>query len=200
VPCAPAVDRLPNLLGDLEPDLTTGLALPNGRTVDRITMSRYVLTLRLTTSQPRSLSSIATLKSARSRVRPASCRLRPNDPDVLRLQRWLRPDQLALVQGLRGAVTALVSLTAAWSFFRFFGEGRAYSCVEMVAPRSPSSSRADARGGELRSSPSDDANDGALTNGSGTPAAAPPSFSTERTRSRLPPRPGRLRRVSGPVG
>jgi hypothetical protein len=55
VPCAPAVDRLPSLLGDLEPDQTTGLALPNGRTLDRITMSRYVLDLEANHAAARQL-------------------------------------------------------------------------------------------------------------------------------------------------
>jgi hypothetical protein len=39
------VDRLARLLGNLAPDRTTALALPNGRTVDCITMWRDVLDL-----------------------------------------------------------------------------------------------------------------------------------------------------------
>jgi hypothetical protein len=39
------VDRLARLLGDLEPDRATGLALPNGRTVDCVAMWRDVLDL-----------------------------------------------------------------------------------------------------------------------------------------------------------
>jgi hypothetical protein len=37
------IDRLARLLGDLEPDRKTGLALPNGRTVDGLSIWRDVL-------------------------------------------------------------------------------------------------------------------------------------------------------------
>jgi hypothetical protein len=37
------IDRLPSLLGDLEPDRTAGLLMPNGCTVERVAVRRHVL-------------------------------------------------------------------------------------------------------------------------------------------------------------
>ena len=68
------VDRLAGLFGELELDRSACLLLADRSPVDGVAVWRNVSTLRLTTSQPRSLLSIAVLKSAKSRFRSAICR------------------------------------------------------------------------------------------------------------------------------
>ena len=67
------VDGLPRLLRQLKPDGPTGLLLPHCSAIDRIPAGRNASTRSATTSQPRSLLSIARLNIARSRVRPSIC-------------------------------------------------------------------------------------------------------------------------------
>jgi hypothetical protein len=66
-------------------------------------------TLRWTTSQPRSLLSIAKSKRARSRVRPSASSLDRIDQTCLARKRRLCPDEFALIPGfaLTGAVYSL---------------------------------------------------------------------------------------------
>src|SRR5690349_18868992 len=65
------VDRLTCLVCQLELDRAACLPLADRRAVDRIAVRRNVLDSMATTSQPRSLLSIARLNIARSRVRPS---------------------------------------------------------------------------------------------------------------------------------
>src|SRR5262249_32250083 len=66
------VDGLPRLLRQLKSDGPTGLLLPHCGAIDRIP-ARTSSTRSATTSQPRSLLSIARLNIAKSRVRPSIC-------------------------------------------------------------------------------------------------------------------------------
>jgi hypothetical protein len=93
------VDRLARLLGNLEPDRKTGLVLPNGRTVDGIAMWRDVLDLEAHHVAATQLAIDREIEERQVPHPPCELQLRPNGPDVLRLQRWLRADQLALIPG-----------------------------------------------------------------------------------------------------
>src|ERR1700680_5154045 len=85
------------------------------RTVARSTaypLGAMSSTLSATTSQPRSLLSIATLNIARSRVRPAICSLVRIDQTCFGRSGGLAPTNLPLFQGTRfGAAGAGVSLS-----------------------------------------------------------------------------------------
>src|SRR5919106_2908501 len=93
------VDRLTRLLGDLEPDRKTGLALPNGRAVDGIAMWCDVLNLEAHHVAPAQLAIDREIEERQVPGAPCELQPRPNGPDVLRLERWLRSDQLTLVPG-----------------------------------------------------------------------------------------------------
>src|SRR6202049_438733 len=85
------------------------------RTVARSTaypLGAMSSTLRATTSQPRSLLSIATLNIAKSRVRPAICSLVRIDQTCFGRSGGLAPTNLPLFQGTRfGAAGAGLSLS-----------------------------------------------------------------------------------------
>jgi hypothetical protein len=93
------VDRLARLLGDLEPHRKTGCVLPNGRTVDGIAMWRDVLDLEAHHVAPAQLAVDREIEEREVPRAPSELQARPNGPDVLRLERWLRSDQLTLVPG-----------------------------------------------------------------------------------------------------
>jgi hypothetical protein len=93
------VDRLARLLGNLEPDRKNSLVLPNCRAFDCIAVWRDVLDLE---AHHVAATQLAVDREIEERQVPrASCELQPraNGPDVLRLQRWFRADQLALIPG-----------------------------------------------------------------------------------------------------
>jgi hypothetical protein len=91
------VDRLPRLLGDLEPDRPTGLPLADCRAIDRVAVRRNIL-------DPQS-DHVTTAKLAvdgdveEREIAYAACELQPSAyrPDMLRLKRWFRARQSAFV-------------------------------------------------------------------------------------------------------
>jgi hypothetical protein len=93
------VDRLTGMLRHPKPDGLAVLLLAHGRLINSMPCEATSSPLKLTTSHPRSLLSMARLNMARSRVRSAICSLMRDRPDVLRSERWLYADQFAFVPG-----------------------------------------------------------------------------------------------------
>ena len=94
------VDGLPRVLGQLELDGVAGLLLAHGRAIDGVASGATSSTLTLTTSQPRSLLSMARLNSARSRLRPSTWSLVRIDQTCLGRSGGLAPIIFPLFQGL----------------------------------------------------------------------------------------------------
>ena len=92
------IDRLPGLFGQFEPDGMSGFPLTDGGTINGDPVRGYILDLRLTTSQPLSLLSMARLNIACSTF---DLQLGPDRPDVFGPQRRFSSEQFALVP--RGA-------------------------------------------------------------------------------------------------
>lgn len=93
------VDCLSRLLGDLEPDRKAGLVLPNGRSVDSVAVWCDVIDPE---AYYIAATQLAIDREIEERQIPRATRKlqpRPDRPDVLRLERWFRSDQLALVPG-----------------------------------------------------------------------------------------------------
>jgi hypothetical protein len=82
-----------------EPDRKTGLVLPNGRAVGCITVWCDVLDLHAHQVARAQLAIDRQIEERQVPCAPCQLQPRPNGPNVLRLQRWLRSDQLALVPG-----------------------------------------------------------------------------------------------------
>jgi hypothetical protein len=93
------IDRLAGLLGDLEPDRKLGLVLPNGRPVDRIAMRRDILDSKAHQVSATQLAIDREIEERQVSRAPCELQSSSNGPDVLRLQRWFRSDELALVPG-----------------------------------------------------------------------------------------------------
>ena len=93
------VDRLPRLLRQLKPDGPPGLLLPHCSAIDRIPAGRNVSTRSATTSQPRSLLSIARLNIAKSRTRPSICNRVRIDQTCFGRNGGFWPMSLPLFQG-----------------------------------------------------------------------------------------------------
>jgi hypothetical protein len=146
------VSRLARLLSNLKPDRPTGFALPNGGTVDRITMGRDVLDLEAHQVAATQLAINRQIEERQVSLAPCELQPCPNRPNVLRLQRWFRSDPLGLVPGFawgRDAAGPIDGLHRPSPIL--FGEGRACSGAQTVAQVSLVSERSgdDALGGGL---------------------------------------------------
>jgi hypothetical protein len=95
------VDRLAGLFGNFEPHRPAGLLLSDRRSLDGVSVRGDVLDFETTTSQPRSLLSMARLNSARSRLRSAIWRLVRIDHTCFGRSGGLAPVTLPLFQGMR---------------------------------------------------------------------------------------------------
>jgi hypothetical protein len=91
------VDRLTRLLGNLEPDRKTGLVLPNGRPLDGIAVWHDIFDPKAHHVATTQLAIDREVEERQIARAPCEQQSRPNGPDMLRLQRWLRSDQFALV-------------------------------------------------------------------------------------------------------
>src|SRR5258708_14839733 len=106
------IRRLPGLFGNLESHRHAGLLLAHCCALDGVSVRRNVFHLRATTSQPRSLLSIARLNIARSRLRSATWSLVRIDQTCFGRSGGLAPTSLPLFQGPRlseGATEASLS-------------------------------------------------------------------------------------------
>jgi hypothetical protein len=88
------------LLSQLELDRYAGLSLTDRCAVDSMTVRSNIFDPQFTTSQPRSLLSIARLNIARSRVRPSICRFDRIDQTCFSRSGGLAPVSLPLFHGM----------------------------------------------------------------------------------------------------
>ena len=84
------------MLSQFEADWLSGFSLPNGRTIEGSPVWGYILDFAETTSQPRSLLSIAKLNIAKSLRLPSTWSLLRR-PHVFRPKWRFRPDYFVLV-------------------------------------------------------------------------------------------------------
>jgi hypothetical protein len=104
------VDRLTGMLRHLKPDGLAGLLLAHGRSINSMPVRSNVLPLKLTTSHPRSLLSMARLNMARSRVRSAICSLVRIGQTCFGRRGGFTPINLPLFQGSRLAAGRIASV------------------------------------------------------------------------------------------
>jgi hypothetical protein len=88
LPCRPQifVDRLPRLIGQLEPHRPTGLLLPDGCAIECIPIGCHIITRTATTSQPRSLLSQISFDALHLQLgpnRPNMARPRADEPSLI---------------------------------------------------------------------------------------------------------------------
>jgi hypothetical protein len=102
------IDRLARLLGDLEPDRKLGLVLPNGRPVDRRAMRRDILDSKAHQVAATQLAIDREIEERQISRAPCELQSSSNGPDVLRLQRWFRSDELKELRHDRGRFAAAI--------------------------------------------------------------------------------------------
>jgi hypothetical protein len=98
------VDRLAGLFAQFKSDRSSGLLLSDCGAVSRIPARSDILDLDRTTSQPRSLLSIAKLNMARSRARPSIWSFVRIDQTCLGRNGGFAPVTLPLFQGTENHV------------------------------------------------------------------------------------------------
>ncbi len=115
---------LARLLGYFEPNRTARFLLPDGGPLDGVAMRRNIYHLEAHTSQPRSLLSMARLKSARPRTFRITCRCVQIAQTCLGCSGGLGPTSLPLFQGIRGAEGASAFRIVSMVSLHFGGESR----------------------------------------------------------------------------
>jgi hypothetical protein len=109
------VDGLSRLLRQPKSDGPTGLLLPTVARSTAYPLGATSSTRSATTSQPRSLLSIARLNIAKSRVHPAICNRVRIDHTCFGPNGGFRPITLPLFQGSRRSFEASLALKSPWS-------------------------------------------------------------------------------------
>jgi hypothetical protein len=100
------VDRLPRLLGEFEPDRTTGFLLADRRPIERVAVGGHIIDADrhdIATPQFAINGEVEQREVAGTALELQLCSDRP---DLACSQRWLRPNQFALVPGLMARWTA----------------------------------------------------------------------------------------------
>ena len=111
------VDRLAGLLGQFEPDRLPGLLLPHRRPIDRIPVRCNVLDLERDDIAAAQLAVDGEIEHRQVAHPPVDLELGADRPNVLRPQRRLRANQLALVPGRPSQRFGMgVLMICPWSF------------------------------------------------------------------------------------